>query len=67
MTQKARFRKVDVQRAAAGMVAAGFDAFQIRIAPDGQIDIIAGGGANRSADANPWDEALDNGAPPLAP
>ncbi len=53
MTAQARFREVDVKRAAAGVMRAGVPISRIEIDPDGKIVIIAGQ-PDEGRESNEW-------------
>lgn len=46
MTAQARFTQADVKRALLGAKGAGFQEVRVRIATDGQIEVIVGKAAN---------------------
>lgn len=57
MTAPATFKKADVTRAVAGVLAAGMKVGRIEIAPDGKISIIPESvAANDDEGNNPWED-----------
>lgn len=62
MTAQAKFRQEDVKRAVKGCAAAGMLVGQVRILPDGTVEVYAVGEGEPSAGANPLDRILPDAA-----
>lgn len=62
MSAPARFRQEDVKRAVRGCTAAGLQVGQVRILPDGTVEVYAVGEGEPAAADNPLDRILPHAA-----